>query len=312
MAAACRMSLLLTNMSPLFRRRSGSSRTSGGVQRASVARFGESAPSTELLASWGGRVLVARDMERWPMGEGGPMLAVLQMNLTEAPFVPDPIAGFQMLTLFIGPFRLPNLVEPQAHWSVRGYRDLEALAPLPEPVPARSGDGSATPPTLRTLALSWKLVDEQPPADGLGATGEPDARPEPPAPPVAPLWDDDDSGAFSFATGQATAHAERRAAAAAQEAGSEDEDEPGAALAAEPTPDVDAELVENNDGTKLGGHPKLVNGPLRWAAEDVRFVLQVDGVNPLRLGLGPGGMLYVGYREKDSSWHVTHQSLPTA
>lgn len=295
-------------MSPLFRRRSGSTAAGGGLQRASVARFGETPPSRDPLASWGGRVAAARDMERWPMGEGGPMLAVLQMNLTEAPFVPDVIAEFQMLTVFIGPFRLPHLAEPHAHWSVRGYRDLEALAPLPEPVPARSGDGTKTAPTLRPLPLSWKLVDEQPPADGLGSVGEPE--PEPPTPPVAPLWDDDDSGAFSFATGAATAHAERQAAAA--EAGGEDEHERDDVPAAGRAPAVDAELVENNDGTKLGGHPKLVTGPLRWAAEDVRFVLQIDGVNPLRLGLGPGGMLYVGYREKDSSWHVTHQSLPVA
>ncbi len=305
-----RVAVFAADMSPLFRRRSGSAVREGGVQRASVARFGETAPSRDLLASWGGRVTAARDRERWPMGEGGPMLAVLQMNLTEAPFVPDVISEFQLLTVFIGPFRLPNLAEPHAHWSVRGYRDLEALAPLPEPVPARSGDGTAAAPTLRTLPLSWKLVDEQPPSDGLGA--EPEPAPEPPAPPAAPLWDDDDSGAFSFATGAATAHAERQAQAEEETAvgGVEDDDEDSLRSGRDAA--VDAELVENNDGTKLGGHPKLVTGPLRWAAEDVRFVLQIDGVNPLRLGLGPGGMLYVGYRENDSSWHVTHQALPAA
>jgi hypothetical protein len=137
---------------------------------ASVAEVGGFRPPEGLLHSWAGRVRVGAPGETWPTTDGEPMLALAQLNLTEAPALPEALAGFAMLTLFIGPRELP-VDEPNGrHWELRAYPALEELVPLEAPPAARERDpkarrGEAT--TYAALPIRWRRVEDFPARDEL-------------------------------------------------------------------------------------------------------------------------------------------------
>jgi hypothetical protein len=123
-----------------------------------------------MLHSWAGRVLVGAPGEAWPATDGEPMLALAQLNLTEAPVLPEALSGFAMLTLFIGPRELP-VDEPNGErWQLRAYPALEDLAPLAAPPAARERDPKARrgePTTYAALPIRWRRIDDFPARDEL-------------------------------------------------------------------------------------------------------------------------------------------------
>jgi Domain of unknown function (DUF1963) len=102
------------------------------------------------------------------MTDRRPMLALLQLRVSELPVVLELLADVALLTLFVGPFALP-LDEPNgSNWCLRTYSSLEGLIPLPEPTPARAGDSElrkADVLTYRPFPLRWEEVDDWPTRD---------------------------------------------------------------------------------------------------------------------------------------------------
>jgi hypothetical protein len=132
---------------------------------ASLAQIGGFRPPEDPMASWAGCVQVGLPGERWPTTAGEPMLAVAQLNLNEAPCVPEILADLAMLTLFVGPRQLP-IAEPNGtNWALRAYRSLQDLVELPEPTPARAHDpvarkGERT--SYAALPIRWEQVADHP------------------------------------------------------------------------------------------------------------------------------------------------------
>jgi hypothetical protein len=135
------------------------------MRPASVAQVGGFRPPQDPLASWAGRVRVALPDEDWPTSADEPMLAVAQLNLSEAPYVPPVLTDVALLALFVGPRQLPVREPNGTNWQLRAYGTLDDLVELAQPVPARASDskaakGEAT--TFKALPIRWDRVEDHP------------------------------------------------------------------------------------------------------------------------------------------------------
>jgi hypothetical protein len=142
------------------------------MRPASVAQIGGFRPSDDPLASWAGRVCLALPGETWPTSAGEPMLAVVQLNLTEAPYVPAVLSDVALITLFVGPREMPVNEPNGTNWELRAYGSLDGLGKLEEPVPAQAADSKAAkgaPTRYMALPIRWKQVDDHPAREDIPA-----------------------------------------------------------------------------------------------------------------------------------------------
>jgi hypothetical protein len=140
------------------------------MRPASVAQVGGFRPPEDPLASWAGCVRVALPDEDWPTAAGAPMLAVAQLNLSEAPYVPPVLSDVALLALFVGPRQLPVNEPNGTNWELRTYGAVDGLVELAQPVPARASDakaakGQAT--TFKALPIRWERVEDHPSRDDV-------------------------------------------------------------------------------------------------------------------------------------------------
>lgn len=93
-------------------------------------------PATiDPFATMFGAVRLERKGELWPSHESAPLWPLLQVNLREAPVLPDALRDLSLLTVFIAPdhsiapTRMINTQEPDpaATWALRSYSRLDGL-----------------------------------------------------------------------------------------------------------------------------------------------------------------------------------------
>ncbi|MEZ5993218.1 MAG: DUF1963 domain-containing protein [Planctomycetota bacterium] len=114
---------------------------------ASMIEVGGFRPPEDPKTSWFGRVLWAGKDETWPESDGKPLWPIIQLNLGEAPFVPDRLQRFRFLTLFANddpPFDKAN----GDGWCLRLYEDDNALVPVSPP---------ETDSTIRAFPIRFHL-----------------------------------------------------------------------------------------------------------------------------------------------------------
>lgn len=86
------------------------------------------------LISVFGEVTAACAGEGWPRCCGSPMIPVLQLNLSEAPFVPEGLADVAFLALFVDGVNAPKDGAPNGDcWLLRTYGSVEGLSGLAVP-----------------------------------------------------------------------------------------------------------------------------------------------------------------------------------
>jgi hypothetical protein len=140
------------------------------ARRASVAQVGGFRPPDDPLTSWLGAVKVALPGEGWPMEAQEPMLALAQVNVDELPIRPPALAGVALVTLFVGPRKLP-IDEPNgSNWCLRTYATTTDLQPLDAPPPVRAGDpklrkGEAV--AYKAFPVQWREVTDWPSHDDV-------------------------------------------------------------------------------------------------------------------------------------------------
>lgn len=71
------------------------------TKQASALIVGGRRPSGELTASCFGEVRVSRANESWPERDGKPLWPVCQLNLKNAPFVPENLSDVALLQIFV-------------------------------------------------------------------------------------------------------------------------------------------------------------------------------------------------------------------
>lgn len=119
-----------------------------------------------------GAVRLSRPEEVWPTCKGAPMWPLCQLNLTQAPFVPDALRDLALVTLFIrdGDARSPTEIidtadpDPAASWALRSYASLDALtipkAPAHKsPLSPRLGEWGAQTPDYANHDMAGDIVD---------------------------------------------------------------------------------------------------------------------------------------------------------
>ena len=129
---------------------------------ASVGRLLVGRRSPALGASILGAVAVARPDEPWPTYRGEPMVGLAQLNVADAPAVPDALRDIALLTVFIGldgeALEIPDGRANGDGWLVRSYPGLDDLAAINDP-PA--------PAWLRRRLLAWDRIEDLPALEDL-------------------------------------------------------------------------------------------------------------------------------------------------
>jgi uncharacterized protein YwqG len=119
-------------------------------RRAIVYEIGGFRPSGDRLESWFGRVSLCAPGEGWPQSGGEPMHALCQIDLCALPFRPPRLNDIELITVFIGPKKLPTDVPNGENWCLRAYRKAEALCPLEQ---------CSTGSRIKSLPMRPKIVE---------------------------------------------------------------------------------------------------------------------------------------------------------
>ncbi|MBN1583106.1 MAG: DUF1963 domain-containing protein [Anaerolineae bacterium] len=120
---------------------------------AAIAQIGGFRPPQDPRSSWFGKG-VGLPGEGLPEFNGEPMFPLLQINVSELPFVPPELSATRLLVLFHNRHEHPFDRPHGDGWEIREYADIEELQPLPK-VPY------AIP--LRPFPIRWRLVDDDAP-----------------------------------------------------------------------------------------------------------------------------------------------------
>lgn len=121
---------------------------------ASVLEVGGFRPTGHPLTSHIGLSPVMRAGEQWPLDtEGRPMQFIAQLNVFEAPFVPELIRGEALLTVFVAEDCIQRRFAPGS-WELRAYKSLNDLVPMKSPSQPWSW--------MRGFECRWRSVTDYP------------------------------------------------------------------------------------------------------------------------------------------------------
>ena len=98
-----------------------------------MVQVGGFRPTLDPFASNFGMTPLARAGEAWPEYGGKPMLFVCQLNLSNAPVVPERLADIKLITFFVEPETAALHEENGHNWVLRAYKSLDGLAPMTAP-----------------------------------------------------------------------------------------------------------------------------------------------------------------------------------
>jgi hypothetical protein len=126
------------------------------LRKASILNAGGFRPTGDPFASHFGLKPLALPDETWPMADGAPMMLVCQMNLTNAPAVPELLNGVTLITFFLEP-EGPWKDDSGTNWIVRAYNSLDGLVALTPP--------SGAPSVHKGFEASWQPCDDYPSLD---------------------------------------------------------------------------------------------------------------------------------------------------
>lgn len=121
------------------------------LERPCVPLVFEKPANIDPFATMFGAVRLAQKDEGWPTCQAAPMVPLCQINLSQAPLVPDALRDVSLLTLFIAPehARAPTEIintldpDPAANWTLRSYGALDGLT-----IPKAPAHGSTLSPRL--------------------------------------------------------------------------------------------------------------------------------------------------------------------
>lgn len=102
-------------------------------RKTSVVQVGGFRPTLDPFATNFGMKPLGMPGEAWPDAEGKPMLFVCQLNLTNAPVVPERLADIKLITFFVQPETAELNEENGRNWVLRAYKSLDGLTPMAAP-----------------------------------------------------------------------------------------------------------------------------------------------------------------------------------
>lgn len=201
------------------------------LKSAAIATIGGSRPTGDVFKSrFSGSFVMGKD-EDWPVYNGKPMQALLQINVKELPFVPVPLRDYAFITVFCVEDEYFFHRKEGNGWIIRTYANNVDLEVRTNPI-SNSG--------IKSFEIQWDLSANE-----------------------GPNWEDawtvvnlnefnelNDSG------------------------------------------DLFYDRYNNNERTKVGGWPALIQSELEMKAEN--FVFQIGSEPKANFNIGDGGTIYIG------------------
>lgn len=120
---------------------------------ASIAEIGGFRPPEDPCISWFGRA-VSRQGEGFPVWNGEAMLPLLQIRVSELPWVPDALRDVALLVLFHNVRKHPFDAPHGEGWAIREYASLEDLVPL---------DQDRLLPGIKSFPIRWSRIEDDAP-----------------------------------------------------------------------------------------------------------------------------------------------------
>lgn len=138
------------------------------TRAASVLKVGGFRPTQNVLASNFCRAPVGLANETWPELNSVPLAFICQINLTDAPAVPELLNDIALLTFFIVPEDSELGRENGDGWVLRAYKSLDGLVPL---------IASPNIPKIgKAFECAWEKVEDHPNDDDAERVEIPGAR----------------------------------------------------------------------------------------------------------------------------------------
>jgi uncharacterized protein YwqG len=116
-------------------------------RRVSILKVGGFRPTGDPFATHFGLKPLALPEEPWPLVNGAPMLFICQLNLTQAPALPESLKTVVLLTFFVDPNYAEMSRENGKDWQLRAYASLDGLVHMDRPADA--------PALKRGFECSW-------------------------------------------------------------------------------------------------------------------------------------------------------------
>lgn len=121
---------------------------------ASVSQLGGFRPPEDKITSWFGGHGVGLAHEQRPQYKGRDMFCLLQVKLSELPYVPDALKGIEFLVVFFNRDEMPFDKPHGEGWEIRTYTSLDGLTLLP---PSQEDD------MVKDFPIRWnKVTDDAP------------------------------------------------------------------------------------------------------------------------------------------------------
>ena len=122
------------------------------LRKAALAKLGGFRPPSDPVTSWFGKG-VGEPGEGLPIYGGEPLFPLLQIRVSELPYVPSELEDTALLVLFFQTRDYPFGKPHGEGWLIREYSSLNELVPLP--------DLASLP--LKPFPISWTLIEDDTP-----------------------------------------------------------------------------------------------------------------------------------------------------
>ncbi len=123
-------------------------------RKTSVLEVGGFRPTKKPLATNFSLNPVGLPGESWPYHNGEPLTFICQLNLIEAPFVPEILKDIALITFFADLRYIDSDQENGQSWYVRAYSSIESLVNLQRPEGYKE--------YLKGFECRWKLEEDYP------------------------------------------------------------------------------------------------------------------------------------------------------
>jgi uncharacterized protein YwqG len=104
------------------------------LREPSIANLASGTPTADSIQSCLGGRFLGTPGEVWPVSNGRPMEALLQVRTSELPSIPWQLKDVALFTVFIDAYRLPSDLPAVngENWLIRSYKSLDNLVPFPQ------------------------------------------------------------------------------------------------------------------------------------------------------------------------------------
>ena len=124
------------------------------LKEASIAHIGGFRPPEDKITSWFGGRGVGLKHEIIPTYKGKEMFCLLQVKISELPFIPQELKNTKFLVVFTNREEFPFNKPHGEGWEIREYDSLAGLGFLPK---------SKEPDVVRDFPVMWHKIDDDAP-----------------------------------------------------------------------------------------------------------------------------------------------------